>query len=295
MLNTLLWSLGIPPGQVSLSWPLSPCPPCPSPYLHPLCSQLVFFCFYIILHPFTFTSDIFTPTQPPFSVSYQPYPPTPHFAFLVFSMAVPLLPAPSPTLTYWLALFSHVPLPLPGPSHPPASTCPPYPHFAFLILSVAIPMLPAPSPTLIYSLVLFSHVPLPLPGPSHPPYLPTCPSTPHFAFLGHLWTLFGVHSYLIPSTCVHTWFIALNREHLTAFFGATSCQGKGNVLLSTVENRPPQGIQIFMHALWCMINVSHTEKRQWGGPVVAYCNPNWQQGRLHSHQPGPCANSELKA
>ncbi|KIM78270.1 hypothetical protein PILCRDRAFT_824482 [Piloderma croceum F 1598] len=46
-------------------------------------------------------------------------------------MGVPLLPAPSPTLTYLLALFFQAPLPLPGPSHPPALACSPYPPFRF--------------------------------------------------------------------------------------------------------------------------------------------------------------------
>ena len=64
-------------------------------------------------------------------------------------------------------------------------------------------------------------------------------------------------------------------------------------MLSTVGNRPQKSVQIFMHALSCMVNVSHIAERQWGGPVVAYCNPQLTAGRLHSHQPGS-PNSLLK-
>src|SRR6266436_1022278 len=48
-----------------------------------------------------------------------------HFAFLVLSMAIALLPAPSPTIKYSLSLFSQSLPPLPGPSHPPALPGPP--------------------------------------------------------------------------------------------------------------------------------------------------------------------------
>ena len=110
--------------------------------------------------------------------------PISHFAFLVFSMAVPLLPAPYPTLIHLLALFSQAPLPLHGLSHPPPPACSPYTHFAFLTLFMAVPLLPAPPPTIIYSLPLFYQapypclihpIPLPLPAPS---------LTPHFRFFG---------------------------------------------------------------------------------------------------------------
>ena len=169
-------------------WPgesqLTPCPPAPPTHLHisiPFAPNLfpsVSPSFYTHVHsPATFLHSY----SPPFLFHTSPIPLPPISLFLVFSMAVPLLSAPYPTLKYSLALFSHVPLTLPGPSHPPA---PPTLHFAFLILSMATPMLPAPSPTLIYSPELFSHVPIPLPGPSHTPALPTSPPYPPFRLFG---------------------------------------------------------------------------------------------------------------
>src|SRR6202050_3856489 len=121
---------------------------------------------------------------PPASLFYfiQPYPPTPHFAFLVFSMAVPLLPAPYPTLIHLLTLFSQAPFPLHGLSHPPPPACSPYTHFVFLTLFMAVPLLPAPSPTIIYSLPLFYQAPYPCLIHPIPLPLPAPPPTPPFSF-----------------------------------------------------------------------------------------------------------------
>jgi hypothetical protein len=238
MLNTFLGSLGIPPGQVSLSWPLAPSSPLPisispSPLL-PTCSLL-------FLHHSTpmYIHQRHFYTHPAslayFIPALSPYPP---FRFFGISYGCPPATSTIPTLTYLLVLLSHVPLPLPGPPHPPAPTCLPYPPFRFFDTFYGCSHATSTIPTLIYLLALFSHVPIhawPSPCPCLPPPLP-----PIFTFWGHLWTLFCVYSYPIPSTCVHTWFIALNREHLTAFFGAISCQGKGNLLVSTVGNRPPK-------------------------------------------------------
>ena len=106
-------------------WPgesqLTPCPPTPPTHLHisiPFAPNLfpsVSPSFYTHVHsPATFLHS----SSPPFLFHTSPIPLPPISLFLVFSMAVPLLPAPYPTLKYSLALFSHVPLTLPGPSHP---------------------------------------------------------------------------------------------------------------------------------------------------------------------------------
>jgi len=115
-------------------WPgesqLTPCPPAPPTHLHisiPFAPNLfpsVSPSFYTHVHsPATFLRS----SSPPFLFHTSPIPLPPISLFLVFSMAVPLLPAPYPTLIYSPELFSHVPIPLPGPSHTPAlPTCPPF-------------------------------------------------------------------------------------------------------------------------------------------------------------------------
>ncbi|KIM76018.1 hypothetical protein PILCRDRAFT_826675 [Piloderma croceum F 1598] len=46
-------------------------------------------------------------------------------------MVIPLLLAPSPTITHLFTLLIRAFYPLPDPSHPPAPACPPTPIFAF--------------------------------------------------------------------------------------------------------------------------------------------------------------------
>lgn len=259
MLNVFLGFPCVPLGQVSLSWPLPP-----------LAHLYISIHFAPNLFPFVSLS-LYTHVHSPATFLHPPSLP-----FLFHTNLIPL--SPISLFWYFLWLFfcyqhyptppypclAHpIPLPLPGP---------PTSHFAFLILSMAIPMLSEPFPTLIYSLALFSRVPLPLPGPSHPLLPPTPPHSP-FRFFGSFMNAFlcTFISYSIYM-CIYM-ICSIELRTFDRFFGAISCQGKGNVLLSTVGNRPLKSIQIFMHALWCMVNVSHTAEREWGGPVVAYCNP----------------------
>src|SRR5882724_8080866 len=65
------------------------------------------------------------PSHPP-ALTCSPYPPFRFFYTLY------VLPAPSPTITHLLTLFSIAFYPLPDPSYPPAPACPPCPHFRFL-------------------------------------------------------------------------------------------------------------------------------------------------------------------
>jgi hypothetical protein len=137
-----------------------------------------------------------------FIPALSPYPPFRFFGiFYGCCLATSTIPHPY-ILT---SIVSHVSLPLPGPYHPPAPTCPSYPPFRFFDSFYGCSHTTSTIPHPYILIELLSHVPLPLPGPSHPlpTYLPP-PLPPIFAFLGHLWTLFFVHSYAIPYICVHT-------------------------------------------------------------------------------------------
>ena len=268
MLNVFLGFPCVPFGQVSLSWPL---PPCPLLLTSISPSLLLPTCFLLFLHHSTpmYIHQQHFYTHPAsffcFIPTLSPYPP---FRFLVFSMAIPLLPTLSHTITCSLELFSHIPLPLPGPSHSPAPTCPLYSPFCFFDTFYGYPHATRtiPHPYILTSIV-FPMSPYPCLAHPIPLPLPTPPSPPISLF----WAIYGflLGTFMICSIELRTF---------DRFFGAISCQGKGNVLLSIVGNRPPKCIQIFMHALWCMVNVSHTAERQWGGPVVAYCNPQLTAG-----------------
>src|SRR6266478_6326562 len=101
MLNVFLGSPGIPP------WPgesqLTPFPMLPLPisiYPPPLLLTYSLLFYHHPTHIYTHQRRFCTPLVPHFYFipALPPYPP--HFALLVFSMAIPLLPAPSPTLKY---------------------------------------------------------------------------------------------------------------------------------------------------------------------------------------------------
>src|SRR6266436_9456642 len=96
-------------------------------------------------------------------------------------MAIPLLPAPSPTLKYSLSLFSQSPLPLSGPSHPPALPClVPLLHSLFWYFLWLFPCYQHHPPPLNTHYHCFHNPPYPC--LAHPIPLP-CPSLPpHFLF-----------------------------------------------------------------------------------------------------------------
>jgi hypothetical protein len=87
-----------------------------------------------IPHPYILNSIVFPclliPAWP--IPSPCPYlPPYPYFAFLILFMAIPMLPAPSPTLIYSLALFPMSPYPCLAHWIPPTTYLPPHPPFRF--------------------------------------------------------------------------------------------------------------------------------------------------------------------
>ena len=112
--------------------PLPSCPPYLPSYLPPYPLQLppsIFPLFYTIIHP---PPTFFPIPMPPFILYTSPAPLPLIFAFLNHFLAIPLLPAPSPTITHLLPLFPNALYPLPDPSYPPAPACSPSPHFRIL-------------------------------------------------------------------------------------------------------------------------------------------------------------------
>ena len=63
--------------------------------------------------------------------SYLPYSLNPHFRFFGPFSAISLSPAPSPTITHLLTLFTKALYSMPGPSYTPVPACPSCPHFRF--------------------------------------------------------------------------------------------------------------------------------------------------------------------
>ena len=111
---------------------LPSCPPYLPSYLPPYPLQLppsISPLFYTNIHP---PPTFFPIPMPPFILYTSPAPLPLIFAFLNHFLAIPLLPAPSPTITHLLPLFPNALYPLPDPSYPPAPACSPSPHFRFL-------------------------------------------------------------------------------------------------------------------------------------------------------------------
>jgi hypothetical protein len=113
----------------------TPCPHVPPTSLHisllalPKWSPSIFSSSHTFIHS---TVSFLSHPNAPVHIVYQPYPPTPHFRFFGPILAIPLLPAPSPTNLHPLQLFLKALYYLLSPFHSPAPVCPPAPIFAFL-------------------------------------------------------------------------------------------------------------------------------------------------------------------
>jgi hypothetical protein len=117
---------------VSPNEPPALMPPLP-PFISPsLPSPAAPFYFPTLLYKYTSSTDFFSHPNAPFILYTSPAPLPLIFAFLNHFLAIPLLPAPSPTITHLLPLFPNALYPLPDPSYPPAPACSPSPHFRFL-------------------------------------------------------------------------------------------------------------------------------------------------------------------
>ena len=185
---------------------MTPCP-CPPLAISISLSPLLPTCFLLFLHHHTpmYIHQRHFYTHPAslfyFIPALSPYPP-----FRFFGIFYGCSPATS-TIPHHYILTSIVFPCLLTPAWPipsPLPTCPPYPPFCFFDTFYGCSHATSTIPhhyiltSIVFPCLLTPAWPI-------PPPLPTClpPLPPIFAFLGHLWTLFCVHSYPIPSTCTY--------------------------------------------------------------------------------------------
>ena len=141
-----------------------------------------------------------------------------------------------------------------------------------------IPILPCPLPyhfaflDHLWSSPCYQHPPLPLhihlnylsglstPCLIHPIPLPLPPFS---LFFNWFMDAFCMYFYPILSMHVHTWYIALNTRHLTAFLGCYQLPGWGKWFPFGVGYRPLKSVQILMYTLWYMLYGSPIADMQW--------------------------------